>query len=112
MEEAEKCATVAQQLANKKLRTRTRQTSESKYKLTVKELTLFYEEIENLHCVLKETDTVKDLLDKVKEFQNEAKKLLDLESADSVALEKCIDAGKFLHTKNKNLWYITQNFFF
>lgn len=93
MEEAEKCATVAQQLANKKLRTRTRQTSESKYKLTVEELTLFYEEIENLCCVLKETETIKDLLEKVKEFQKEAKNLLDLETADSAALEKCIDAG-------------------
>ncbi|KAL0277355.1 UNVERIFIED_CONTAM: hypothetical protein PYX00_004677 [Menopon gallinae] len=109
VEEAEKCATVAQQLANKKLRTRTRQTSESKYKLTVEELTLFYEEIENLHCVLKETDTVKDLLDKVKEFQNEAKKLLDLESADSVALEKCIDAGVMLDVELPELVVLKQN---
>lgn len=78
------------------MRTRTRQTAESKYKLTIEELTLFYEEVENLCCILKETETIKELIEKVKDFQNEAKKLLDLETADSSALEKCIDTGEFI----------------
>lgn len=96
VEEAEKCLGVAQQIVNKKLRTRTRQTAESKYKLTVEELSLFFEEIESLCCVLKERDDIKDLLDKVHEFQLQTKPLLeiqDLDSIDSVALEKSIDAG-------------------
>lgn len=98
VEEAEKCLGVAQQIVNKKLRTRTRQTAESKYKLTVEELSLFFEEIENLSCTLKERDDIKDLLDKVHEFQEQTKPLLeidDLDAIDSEVLQKSIDTGKF-----------------
>lgn len=90
---------VAQQIVNKKLRTRTRQTAESKYKLTVEELSLFFEEMEHLCCVLKERDDIKDLLEKVQDFQEQTKPLLeieDIDAIDSVALEKSIDAGKVL----------------
>jgi len=96
--EAEKCQSVAQQIVNKKLRTRTRQTAESKYKLTFEELSLFFEEIESLRCTLKERDDIKDLLDKVHEFQKQTKSLLeikDVDSVDSAALEKSIAAGMY-----------------
>lgn len=89
VQDAEKCASVAQQLLNNKQRTRyvyslismhnacnmemklyefslyrTRQSVETKYKLTVEELTLFYKEITNLCCELKESDGVKYILDR------------------------------------------------
>ncbi|XP_046747489.1 lysine-specific demethylase lid isoform X3 [Diprion similis] len=94
VQDAEKCASVAQQLLNNKQRTRTRQSVDTKYKLTVEELTLFYKEITNLCCELKESDGVKYILDQVVQFQKDAE---ELESKDEVAdiekLEKCIDFG-------------------
>lgn len=74
---------------------RTRQSVDTKYKLTVEELTLFYKEITNLCCELKESDGVKYILDQVVQFQKDAE---DLESktgddCDIEKLEKCIDFG-------------------
>ncbi|XP_069693074.1 lysine-specific demethylase 5A-like isoform X2 [Periplaneta americana] len=91
--EAEKCASVAQQLSCKKVRTRTRQTTEAKYKLTVEELSLFYEQIESLPCTIKEGEGVKELLDRVQDFQKEAADLLGQEMPESRALDKCIENG-------------------
>ncbi|XP_015108765.1 lysine-specific demethylase lid [Diachasma alloeum] len=94
VQDAEKCASVAQQLLNNKQRTRTRQSVDTKYKLTVEELTLFYKEITNLCCELKESDGVKYILDQVVQFQKDAE---DLESkfddCNVEKLEKCIDFG-------------------
>ncbi|KMQ88408.1 lysine-specific demethylase 5a [Lasius niger] len=94
VQDAEKCASVAQQLLNNKQRTRTRQTVDTKYKLTIEELTLFYKEITNLCCELKESDGVKFILDQVLQFQKDAE---DLESKDEDCdiekLKKCIDFG-------------------
>lgn len=73
---------------------RTRQTVDTKYKLTIEELTLFYKEITNLCCELKESDGVKFILDQVLQFQKDAE---DLESKDEDCdiekLKKCIDFG-------------------
>lgn len=94
VQDAEKCASVAQQLLNNKQRTRTRQSVETKYKLTVEELTLFYKEITNLCCDLKESDGVKFILDQVLQFQKEAAELEAKEdNCDIEQLEKCIDFG-------------------
>ncbi|XP_076276910.1 lysine demethylase 5 isoform X1 [Lasioglossum baleicum] len=94
VQDAEKCASVAQQLLNNKQRTRTRQSVETKYKLTVEELTLFYKEITNLCCELKESDGVKFILDQVLQFQTDAEELDTKEdSCDIEQLEKCIDFG-------------------
>ncbi|PNF26510.1 Lysine-specific demethylase 5A [Cryptotermes secundus] len=94
--EAEKCASVAQQLSCKKVRTRTRQITEAKYRLTVEELSLFYEQIESLPCTIKEGEGVKELLDKVKDFQKEATDLLSQEMPESRLLDKCIENGVIL----------------
>ncbi|KDR13965.1 hypothetical protein L798_11923, partial [Zootermopsis nevadensis] len=91
--EAEKCASVAQQLSCKKVRTRTRQTIEAKYKLTVEELSLFYEQIESLPCTIREGEGVKELLDRVKDFQTEAAELLGQEMPESQLVDKCIENG-------------------
>ncbi|KYM91859.1 Lysine-specific demethylase 5A [Atta colombica] len=93
VQDAEKCASVAQQLLNNKQRTRTRQTVDTKYKLTVEELTLFYKEITNLCCELKESDGVKFILDQVLQFQKDAAELESKEDCDIEKLEKCIDFG-------------------
>ncbi|XP_043483616.1 lysine-specific demethylase lid isoform X3 [Leptopilina heterotoma] len=95
IQDAEKCASVAQQLLNTKQRTRTRQSVDNKYKLTVEELTLFYKEISNLSCELKEAEGIKYILDQVTQFQKDAE---DLEAAeddcDIEKLESCIDFGE------------------
>ncbi|XP_051172019.1 lysine-specific demethylase lid isoform X2 [Leptopilina boulardi] len=95
IQDAEKCASVAQQLLSTKQRTRTRQSVDNKYKLTVEELTLFYKEISNLSCELKEAEGIKYILDQVTQFQKDAE---DLEAAeddcDIDKLENCIDFGE------------------
>ncbi|XP_050452025.1 lysine-specific demethylase 5A isoform X1 [Cataglyphis hispanica] len=94
VQDAEKCASVAQQLLNNKQRTRTRQSVDTKYKLTVEELTLFYKEITNLCCELKESDGVKFILDQVLQFQKDAEELESKdEDCDVEKLKKCIDFG-------------------
>ncbi|KYN08295.1 PREDICTED: lysine-specific demethylase lid [Cyphomyrmex costatus] len=93
VQDAEKCASVAQQVLNNKQRTRTRQTVDTKYKLTVEELTLFYKEITNLNCELKESDGIKFILDQVSQFQKDAEELESKEDCDMEKLEKCIDFG-------------------
>ncbi|XP_011267451.1 lysine-specific demethylase lid isoform X2 [Camponotus floridanus] len=94
VQDAEKCASVAQQLLNNKQRTRTRQSVDTKYKLTVEELTLFYKEITNLCCELKESDGVKFILDQVLQFQKDAEELESKdEECDVDKLKKCIEFG-------------------
>ena len=91
--EAEKCATVAAHLATKKVRTRTRGSGETKSRLTLEELKLFYEQIESLACIIKEGEAVKELLNKVTDFQEEAMKLLKEEAPDSEEVSKILDSG-------------------
>lgn len=125
IQEAEKCSSVAQQLDCNRVRTRycihckniiainvaqlsylhlifyklyfrTRVTMESKCKLTVEELTLFFDQIEDLACKIKEADSVKLLLVKVTEFQSEMEQYLTDDVIDSKILEKCIENGNQL----------------
>ena len=51
VEEAEKCQTVANQLSSKKVRTRTRGVVEAKYRLTVEELELFSQQVNDRSLV-------------------------------------------------------------
>ncbi|XP_065085510.1 lysine-specific demethylase 5 [Ochlerotatus camptorhynchus] len=60
--EAQKCITVIQQLDINKIRTRTRNSAEcAKYKLTLEELDMFVNEINNLRCIIREGDSVREL---------------------------------------------------
>ncbi|XP_023233588.1 lysine-specific demethylase 5A-like [Centruroides sculpturatus] len=61
IQDAEKCASVAQQLLSRKVRTRNRQSTENKCssQLTLEDLQLFYEKICNLACEIKETVLIK-----------------------------------------------------
>ncbi|XP_061178889.1 lysine-specific demethylase 5A-like isoform X2 [Saccostrea echinata] len=90
--EAEKCANVAAQLVSKKARTRNRH-NEGKYiaKLSLDELNCFYEQVASLACVIKEAKLVKELLDKVVQFQKDAQEALEAENPDSEKLEQLIE---------------------
>ncbi|XP_041984302.1 lysine-specific demethylase lid isoform X2 [Aricia agestis] len=97
IEDAEKCATVIQQLDLNKMRTRTRH-HDPKYRLTVHELTLFAAEIDGLACVLPEGSAVKEVLRQTEEFEDRATDLLnkDLDDTDSAYvkdLEEVCDLG-------------------
>lgn len=60
--EAQKCITVIQQLDINKIRTRTRTSAEcAKYKLTLDELDMFVNEINNLRCIIREGESVREL---------------------------------------------------
>ena len=76
IEEAEKCQTVANQLGNKKVRTRTR-VVDAKYRLTVEELELFSNQLQTLPVKVSGHKAVEDLLKQVKEFKGAAGKLLE-----------------------------------
>lgn len=98
--EAEKCVTVIQQLDINKVRTRTRNSSceIAKYKLTIEELDMFVQEIDNLCCVIKEGSSVRELQQIGKEFAELATYLLK-ESINEIkesAVEKMLEEGSAL----------------
>ena len=72
---------------------RTRQVSEARYKLTVEELFQFHEQIQSLPCTIKEADSVKELVESVKEFRKDSRALLWQTMPDVKALERCIEMG-------------------
>lgn len=84
VQEATKCANVASQLGGRKTRNRARTSQEPKLKLTVEELQLFVEEIDELPCILRDAAAVKDVLEKVKEFQTRAAALMNKEPSIDV----------------------------
>lgn len=91
IEDAEKCASVIKQLDLNKIRTR--HSSDNKSKLTLEELTLFCEEIDDLACILDEEKIIKDLLERTNQFEAESAKLLEtpLQSCSIIDVERCID---------------------
>ncbi|KAL8614742.1 hypothetical protein ACOMHN_055300 [Nucella lapillus] len=93
--EAEKCASVANQLVSKKVRTRNRQSLEGKYvaKLTLEELNSFYEQVITLPCRIHEAVLIKELVDRVVEFQEEAQEALTAPTPDSRQVDKLINLG-------------------
>lgn len=91
IEDADKCASVIKQLDLNKIRTR--HSNDSKSKLTLEELTLFCEEIDDLACILDEEKIIKDLLEKTNQFEAESTRLLEtpLQSCNIVDVERCIN---------------------
>lgn len=94
--EAEKCITVIQQLDISKIRSRRQSTSDNtKYKLSMEELDMFIQEIDNLWCTIVEGESVKELQAMGKEFIKKADLCLnksenDLKSSD---IEDLIEEG-------------------
>ncbi|KAK2189153.1 hypothetical protein NP493_114g03035 [Ridgeia piscesae] len=93
--EAEKCASVANQLVCKKVRTRQRESGESKYtaKLSLEELQCFSEQVNSLPCRIHEAKLIQDLLQRVLDFQLEAVEALEEETPNSAKLEKLMEFG-------------------
>lgn len=98
--EAEKCVTVIQQLDINKVRTRTRNSSceIAKYKLTIEELDMFVQEIDNLCCVIQEGSSVRELQQIGKDFAELASYLLrePINEVKETAIEKLINEGSAL----------------
>ncbi|XP_064473046.1 lysine-specific demethylase 5A-like isoform X2 [Ornithodoros turicata] len=99
VQESEKTSNVAQQLLSKKMRTRNRQSADTKHtsRLTLEELQLFYEQLCKLPCVIRESILIKDLVDRVKEFQTSALEILAEEvPGEPKRLEKLLESGSAL----------------
>lgn len=98
--EAEKCVTVIQQLDINKVRTRTRNSTceIAKYKLTIDELDMFVQEIDNLCCIIQEGNSVRELQQMGKEFAELANYLLSqpLDQMKESTIEKHIEDGSLL----------------
>ncbi|XP_067622183.1 lysine-specific demethylase 5 [Eurosta solidaginis] len=97
--EAEKCITVIQQLGINKVRTRSDNNQEAaQYKLTMEELELFVQEIDNLCCVIEEGTSVRELLVLGKQFLERADDLLSrsIDSLEDPEIEQLISEGNSL----------------
>jgi [histone H3]-trimethyl-L-lysine4 demethylase len=119
--EAEKCVTVIQQLDINKIRTRTRNSNSetTKYKLTMDELDMFVQEIDNLCCIIQEGNSVRELQQMGHEFVRKAEQILadtNLNQLDTLEMAKCIELGASLcielpqivtlkDRKKQALWY-------
>jgi histone demethylase JARID1 len=87
--EAEKCITVIQQLDINKIRTRTRHSNDfAKYKLTLDELDLFVQEIDNLCCIIDDGISVKELQQMGYEFVANVKRVLNDESVADNSIDE------------------------
>ncbi|XP_017023940.1 lysine-specific demethylase 5 [Drosophila kikkawai] len=104
--EAEKCVTVIQQLGINKVRTRSDHNQEAaQYKLTMEELELFVQEIDNLCCIIDEGASVRELLVLGKQFVERAdgQLQLTLEALEESELETLISEGSSLRIELQQL---------
>ncbi|EPY89425.1 lysine-specific demethylase 5B [Camelus ferus] len=93
-QDAEKCASVAQQLLNGKRQTRYRSGGgKSHNQLTVNELRQFVSQLYALPCVLSQTPLLKDLLNRVEDFQQHSQKLLSEEMPSAAELQDLLDVS-------------------
>uniref|UniRef100_A0A6I8PG15 [histone H3]-trimethyl-L-lysine(4) demethylase n=1 Tax=Ornithorhynchus anatinus TaxID=9258 RepID=A0A6I8PG15_ORNAN len=93
-QDADKCASVAQQLLNGKRQTRYRSGGgKSQNQLTVNELRLFVRQLYALPCVLSQTPLLKDLLNRVEDFQHHSQKLLSEEMPRAAELQELLDVS-------------------
>ncbi|ELK34975.1 Lysine-specific demethylase 5B [Myotis davidii] len=93
-QDAEKCASVAQQLLNGKRQTRFRSGGgKSPNQLTVSELRQFVTQLYALPCALSQAPLLKDLLSRVEDFQQQSQKLLSEEAPRAAALQELLDVS-------------------
>uniref|UniRef100_A0A803XYL6 [histone H3]-trimethyl-L-lysine(4) demethylase n=1 Tax=Meleagris gallopavo TaxID=9103 RepID=A0A803XYL6_MELGA len=93
-QDADKCASVAQQLLNGKRQTRYRSGGgKCPNQLTVNELRLFVRQLYALPCLLSQTPLLKDLLDRVEAFQQQSQKLLSEEMPSAAELQELLDVS-------------------
>ncbi|XP_049793761.1 lysine-specific demethylase lid [Schistocerca nitens] len=96
VQEGEKCAKIAQQICCKTQKPKTRQDNKPKLQLTLQELKLFNDQIEDLPCAIKEAPAVKQLLERVQDFKKTAADLLSKNLVPSKDLIECLEAGNEL----------------
>uniref|UniRef100_A0A4W6E9W3 [histone H3]-trimethyl-L-lysine(4) demethylase n=1 Tax=Lates calcarifer TaxID=8187 RepID=A0A4W6E9W3_LATCA len=86
-QDAEKCSSVAQQLLNGK-----RQTSgKSRSQLTVEELSSFVRQLYNLSCSLPQAPMLKELLNRIEDFQQHSEKVLADEVPRVAEIQSLLD---------------------
>ncbi|XP_037927459.1 lysine-specific demethylase lid isoform X2 [Teleopsis dalmanni] len=106
--EAEKCVTVIQQLGINKVRTRSDNVEQAHYKLTMEELELFVQEIDNLCCIIEEGVSVRELLVLGKHFVERANASLEcgLDKLEESELDGLIIEGNSLRIELHQMNYL------
>ncbi|KAM6924487.1 lysine-specific demethylase 5B-B [Xenentodon cancila] len=93
-QDAEKCASVAQQLLNGKKQTRYRCGSgKSRSQLTVEELSSFVRQLYNLPCSLTQAPMLKELLNRIEDFQQHSEKVLADEHPSVAEIQSLLDVS-------------------
>ncbi|XP_040008959.1 lysine-specific demethylase 5B-B [Xiphias gladius] len=93
-QDAEKCSSVAQQLLNGKRQTRYRCGSgKSRSQLTVEELSSFVRQLYNLCCSLPQAPMLKELLNRIEDFQQHSEKVLADEVPSVAEIQGLLDVS-------------------
>ncbi|XP_029974079.1 lysine-specific demethylase 5B-B isoform X2 [Salarias fasciatus] len=93
-QDAEKCSSVAQQLLNGKRQTRYRCDSvRSRSQLTVEELRSFVRQLYNLSCSLPQAPLLKELLNRIEDFQQHSEKVLADEVPSVTEIQSLLDVS-------------------
>uniref|UniRef100_A0A3B4E1W0 [histone H3]-trimethyl-L-lysine(4) demethylase n=1 Tax=Pygocentrus nattereri TaxID=42514 RepID=A0A3B4E1W0_PYGNA len=94
IQDAEKSASMAQQLLNGKRQTRYRTGGgKSQNQLTVEELKSFIQQLYDLPCTVRQAPFLKALLSRIEQFQQRSADLLAEDMPGSVALQGLLDEG-------------------
>jgi len=88
--DAEKCAQVAQSLVSGHIRTRK---SESKFKLKLRDLEVFADQLQTLPVKLEELEMFGNLIEGIRRFQEEAMDLLSQDAPKIDDLKMCLNRG-------------------
>uniref|UniRef100_A0A8D3ECX3 [histone H3]-trimethyl-L-lysine(4) demethylase n=1 Tax=Scophthalmus maximus TaxID=52904 RepID=A0A8D3ECX3_SCOMX len=93
-QDAEKCSSVAQQLLNGKRQTRYRCGGvKSRSQLTVEELSSFVRQLYNLSCSLPQAPMLKELLNRIEDFQQHSEKVLTDEVPGVMEIQSLLDVS-------------------
>ncbi|KAG9352857.1 hypothetical protein JZ751_017433 [Albula glossodonta] len=93
-QDAEKCASVAQQLLNGKRQTRSRSGGgKSQNQLTAEELKSFVRQLFNLPCSIRQAPLLKDLMNRVEDFQQHSEKVLAEEAPSAAEIQGLLDVS-------------------
>ncbi|KAK3512856.1 hypothetical protein QTP70_028920 [Hemibagrus guttatus] len=109
VQNAEKSASMAQQLLNGKRQTRYRSGGgKSQKHLTVEELRLFVQQLYDLPCTIRQAPFLKALLSRVRQFQEQSSDLMATEMPSSSALQAVLDEGSGLEVELPELDVLRQ----
>ncbi|KAM4700298.1 lysine-specific demethylase 5B isoform 2-T2 [Discoglossus pictus] len=93
-QDAEKCSSLAQQLLNGKRHTRFRSGGgKTSNQLTIAELRSFVKQLHSLPCIISQAPQLKDLLNRVEEFQIHSQQLLLADMPRSCEIQQLLDSS-------------------